>query len=189
MRPKLRPFIDLLKVFDEINHKNFEGILQQPLLGWNSRLRSSAGRFRPGAWDVWEAIKMDDTWDWDWSSVYETDMPLIEVASYLLEEKNAEELVRDTMAHEMIHFWLWDQYLPYGHTAEFLKKMREMGVSRYNPVPRSRPFKYRYECRNCARPFMRRRKMTQRRACLECCTRFNAGEFHSAYLLILVQTF
>ena len=81
---------NLEQVFERINRKYFDGFLEQPTLVWNSRLRSSAGRFIPG------------------SRKYFLENPaIIELASYLLNETAAEKLIEDTIAHEMIHYWLW----------------------------------------------------------------------------------
>src|SRR5690606_1591958 len=94
--------------------------------------------------------------------------PVIELASYLMEEGEAEKLVRDTLAHEMIHYWLWVRGKPYGHTPEFYEKMIAMGCSRYNPVPRLRPYKYLYQCPSCSREFPARRRLGPL-ACATCC--------------------
>ena len=110
---------DLVRIFTEWNLKSFEGILPIPELRWNSRLKTSAGRFIPNR-----------------------KKSVIEIASYLLDEPNAEELIRDTLGHEIIHYWLWEMKQPYGHTPTFHEKMNELGVSRYNSVPKHRPFQY-----------------------------------------------
>ena len=40
---------DLALIFAQINERHFDGFLDLPTLQWNSRLRSSAGRFFPGS--------------------------------------------------------------------------------------------------------------------------------------------
>ena len=157
----------LIALFLQINIDHFESVLTPPLLVWNSRLRSSAGRFSPGH-----------------ESLFSSERPKIEVASYLLEEKDADELVWDTLAHEMIHYWLWFLGRPYGHTKEFLIKMREMGVSRYNPVPRRTQAKYLYRCPHCRMeyPF---RKRVRERACGECCKKYSGNRFDIRFKLKL----
>ena len=78
--------IDLAELFERINSAHFDGFLEAPRLRWNGRLCSSAGRFIPGR------------------KRFLTEFPpTIEVASYLVEENQAEALVADTLAHEMIH--------------------------------------------------------------------------------------
>jgi predicted SprT family Zn-dependent metalloprotease len=156
-------------LFLEINDLHFDGFLDIPDLCWNSRLRASAGRFIPGSRKFIKAFP-----------------PKIEIASYLVEEKNAPVLICDTLAHEMIHYWLWVRQRPYGHTPEFLSKMKKMGVSRYNPVPRVRPYKYLYHCLTCKKDFPARRKLGPL-ACADCCKRHAGGKYDSRFKLVLLQ--
>lgn len=157
---------DLAVLFDEINLRHFDGFLEAPELRWNSRLRTSAGRFIPGS----RAFILQRP-------------PCIEVASYLREEERALELIRDTLSHEMIHYWLWVRRKPYGHTDDFYAKMNIMGVSRYNPVPRLRPHKYLYRCRHCRAEFRARRKLGPL-ACAKCCKTYSGGRYDSRFALI-----
>lgn len=161
--------LDLLSLFTEVNCVHFDGFLDPPFLIWNSRLRSSAGRFIPGS------RKFIDQYP-----------PKIEIASYLLEEQNSRHLIWDTLAHEMIHYWLWVRRRPYGHTQEFLKKMKHMGVSRYNPVPRSRPFKYLYRCLACQKHFPTRKRIGAL-ACAVCCKQFSQGRYDPRFKLVLFR--
>jgi len=151
--------IDLVRVFTDWNLRSFRGQLPVPELRWNSRLQTTAGRFTPNR-----------------------KKPVIEVASYLLEEDDPEKLVRDTIGHEMIHYWLWVCRKPYGHTAEFHEKMEEIGVSRYNPVPRHRPFKHCYVCDQCDNRIWVRRRL-KAAACADCCNRYAGGEYHPRFQL------
>ncbi|MDR3605778.1 MAG: SprT-like domain-containing protein [Oligoflexia bacterium] len=162
------PF-DLVGVFQEVNDKFFDNFLELPVFRWNSRLRSSAGRFIPG----------QRKWIQDAP-------PVIEVASYLLEESNAAFLIRDTVAHEMIHYWLWVRRQPYGHTPEFYEKMKLMGVSRYNPVPRTVSYKYVYRCAHCETEFPARRRLGPL-ACAKCCRRYGQGKYDVRFKLHLVR--
>ncbi len=159
----------LIPLFSEINRLHFDGFLEAPLLQWNSRLRTSAGRFVPGSRKYWRECP-----------------PRIEIASYLVEEQNSNALVYDTLAHEMIHYWLWIRRRPYGHSPEFLFKMREMGVSRYNTVPRKRPVKYVYHCGTCDKYFPARKKLGPL-ACAKCCKQFSQGKYDSRFMLILCR--
>jgi predicted SprT family Zn-dependent metalloprotease len=138
-------------------------------LAWNARLRSSAGRFVPGRRRLWQAVP-----------------PTIEIAAYLQEEARAEELIRDTLGHEMIHYWLWVRSRPYGHTDEFHAKMKAMGVSRYNSVPRLRPPKHLYRCPGCARTFPARRKLGVL-ACAYCCKEFAGGKYDARFRLAKID--
>jgi predicted SprT family Zn-dependent metalloprotease len=155
---------DLIRIFTDWNLRSFSGELPLPEIRWNSRLKTSAGRFIP-----------------------DRSRSIIEVATYLREEPNAEHLIRDTIGHEMIHFWLWERRMPYGHTPEFHRKMEEIGVSRYNSVPRHRPFKYCYECGSCGQRIFTR-KSIRRAACAACCNAYNGGEFHSRFQLKLIAS-
>lgn len=161
--------MDLGVVFQEINQRSFDGFLDPPVLRWNSRLRASAGRFFPGSRKFFREVP-----------------PVIEIASYLLEEQQARDLIVDTLAHEMIHYWLWVRRKPYGHTAEFLSKMREMGVSRYNSVPRTRPYRYLYRCGSCGKDFPAKRRLGAL-ACADCCKKHSGGRFDSRFRLELAQ--
>ena len=137
-----------------------------PKLAWNSRLASTAGRFGPGI--PWHGTR-----------------PIIEVAAYLRELADGELHVRDTVLHEMIHYWLWHQGLPYGHTAEFHAKMKITGAKRFNPVPKIRPIKHHYQCRECKNIVPARRRLADV-ACSRCCNQFNGGVFSREYRLELI---
>lgn len=157
----------LSQIFVELNFAHFDGFLEIPILKWNSRLRSSAGRFIPGSRKYFKHFP-----------------PQIEIASYLITEGNAYELIKDTMGHEMIHYWLWVRKRPYGHTGEFLEKMRKMGVSRYNPVPKTRAFKYVYRCTACLKEFFAKRKLGPL-ACAQCCKQHSQGKYDARFKLYL----
>jgi predicted SprT family Zn-dependent metalloprotease len=167
MTPETATGLDLHRIFQEINYRHFDGFLEFPELRWNSRLRSSAGRFVPGS-----------------RKYIREAPPAIEVASYLQQEAGAHSLIRDTVAHEMIHYWLWVRRRPYGHTADFLLKMRAMGVSRYNPVPRLRPYRYIYSCGACQKEFYARKKLGLL-ACAHCCRQHSKGKFDRRFKLLL----
>ena len=155
----------LEQVFEKVNRRHFDGFLDPPVLRWNSRLRSSAGRFIPG------------------SRMFFASRPsFIEVASYLQQEESAAALIEDTMAHEMIHYWLWVRRRPYGHGSEFHTKMKLMGVSRYNPVPKTKGPKYVYQCPVCETEFPTRRKLGVL-ACARCCREHSHGKFDSRFKL------
>ncbi|HAR41414.1 MAG TPA: hypothetical protein DCS07_02085 [Bdellovibrionales bacterium] len=162
--------ISLETVFDEVNQKYFDGFLDRPVLRWNSRLRASAGRFFPGSRKFFYAAP-----------------PVIEIAAYLLQENESQQHVSDTVAHEMIHYWLWVRKRPYGHTPEFHSKMNALGVSRYNKVPRLRRFHYIYRCDGCGKEFPVRRKLGTL-ACSNCCKLHARGKYDSRFILVLTRT-
>lgn len=160
--------LSLPQIFQELNERHFDGFLDAPTLVWNSRLRASAGRFVPGS-----------------RKFFRVAPPTIEVASYLKDEIEAEKHIRDTLAHEMIHYWLWVRRRPYGHTEEFYAKMKLIGTSRYNPVPKRRPPKYLYRCPGCEKTFPARRKLGPL-ACLQCCKEKAGGKFDVRFKLEMV---
>ncbi|HUP57987.1 MAG TPA: SprT-like domain-containing protein [Bdellovibrionota bacterium] len=160
--------IDLPAIFQRINLQHFDGFLELPELRWNSRLRSSAGRFITGG-----------------RSRFGYSRPaVIEIAFYLLGEKDADSHIADTMAHEMIHYWLWVRRRPWGHTAEFLAKMRIMGVKRYNTIPKQRPHKYAYRCPGCEKEFLARKRLGVL-ACQRCCREHSGGRYDARFKLYL----
>ena len=164
-----RSELPLHVIFDQVNQKHFEGCLDPPTLRWNERLRTSAGRFIPGSRRVLEH------------------QPVIEMASYLMQEPRASTLLLDTMGHEMIHYWLWIRRRPYGHTPEFYEKMEKMGVSRYNSVPRATPYKYLYRCANCREEFKAKRRLRPL-ACAKCCKQHSGGYYDARFKLVLEET-
>jgi predicted SprT family Zn-dependent metalloprotease len=183
--------VDLQQIFEYLNTQFFEGVLEFPKVTWNSRLRSSAGRFIPGSKKpstragllrhFWAQMSNSSGHGGEGRGVR---LPTIEVASYLLEEEGSSDLIQDTLAHEMIHYWLWTRGQPYGHTPEFYLKMREIGCSRWNPVPRVRPYRYEYSCPSCLKVFPARKKLGKL-ACLECCKRHSDGRYDPRFRLEL----
>lgn len=156
--------MDLVRVFTEWNLKSFNGELRVPKLQFNSRLKTTAGRFIP-----------------------DPRSPIIEVASYLLEQPKALELIANTVGHEMIHYWLWAKRKPYGHTFEFYQKMEELGVTRYNPVPLHRPFKHTYGCDHCGQTVKTRKRLPMA-ACAACCNSHSNGRFSPKFKLRLLES-
>lgn len=159
--------MNLEQLFHELNQQHFDAQLAPPALAWNSRLSSTAGRFCPGSRDGRRP-------------------PLIEVATYLSKLDDGLEHVRDTILHEMIHYWLWVRGRPYGHTREFHLKMRATGAKRYNPVPKLRSAKHHYRCPSCARVFPAKRRLGPV-ACAACCKTWNRGKFDRRFRLELLR--
>lgn len=160
--------LPLKTFFHELNEKHFSGELPLPLLKWNYRLRSTAGMFMPGKRKSKSPHK--DC--------------VIEVAAYLKEVAEGEKHIRDTILHEMIHYWLWYRERPFGHTKEFYEKMRRTGAKRYNPVPKGPSRTYLYACPHCHREITAHRKLTNM-ACARCSEKYNQGFFHSSFALKL----
>lgn len=165
--------MDLVQLFSELNQKHFDGLLPTCDLHWNSRLRVVAGRFSPR-----KRLPNDFR--------FGLKPALIEIAGYLRQKPDGPKLIEDTLGHEMIHYWLWIRGRPYGHTAEFLKKMRAMGVNRYNPCPERRAFKYLYGCPHCKRTYPSR-KHVKALACKSCCDKHNRGRFDARFRLVFIS--
>lgn len=155
---------DLFLAFALLNERFFLNTLPEPRLSWNSRFRSVAGRFTPSP--------MRDV----------PQFAMVEVASYLKSHERGAYLILDTLGHELIHYWLWLRRRPYGHTEEFYKKMREMGVSRYNSNPVSREYRHVYRCRSCAKDVYTRKRI-RKMACAACCKRYNRGYYDTRFAL------
>ena len=156
-------------LFNELNLQHFQGELPLPRLKWNGRLSSSAGRFCPGSRNP----------------VFPR-YPEIEIAAYLRELPDGYDHIRDTMLHEMIHYCLWHQRKPYGHTKEFHRILKRVGAKRWNTVPKERPVKYWYRCDSCLKYIPARRKF-QTSACAACCQKHNGGKFHERFVLRLSE--
>ncbi len=177
---------DLNTWFYKLNREYFNQELNRPVLRWNSRLHSSAGRF------VAEGVKSKRSWmiEWLWPgsvSMKSQSEPTIEIASYLLNKGDWADLIWDTLAHEMIHFWLWARRRPFGHTPEFRQKMKSMGVSRYNFNPKHSKLKFEYQCPSCLVRFPSRKKLVSR-ACAQCCRQYSKGSYHEKFKLQLIDS-
>ncbi len=157
-------------IFHDLNKCHFDGVLPLPRLSWNTRLSTTAGRFSPRGWPKLRAARSE---------------ALIEVAGYLRDLSDGDMHIRDTILHEMIHYWLWIRRRSYGHTSEFYAKMHATGAKRWNPVPRQRPPRYIYACRSCDTEVPARRRQSADIACYRCCKRYNSGHFHPKFRLYL----
>lgn len=123
----------LLQLFWEINGLFFGGILPPIEIRFSTRLRTTGGCYfaRPKKEIRINAryLKADDGW----------------------------KSIRDTLGHEMVHFWLDYLGRPCGHNPEFRKKIRECGFSRYSTLaPIGRRFLY--ACHACGREYYRKRR-------------------------------
>jgi predicted SprT family Zn-dependent metalloprotease len=155
-------------LFLELNQVHFSGELPIPLLRWNSRLSTSAGRFCPGS-----------------RNPLFPRSPEIEVATYLKGLPDGTHHIRDTMLHEMVHYFLWHRRRPYGHNQEFHQILKKVGARRYNPVPKLRAVKHWYRCPSCGVLVPARRKIANS-ACAPCCKKFNRGYYSDKFKLYAV---
>jgi predicted SprT family Zn-dependent metalloprotease len=172
--PKNAPCLETL--YEKLNQQHFGGILGKPKLKWNSRLRSSAGRFAPMPRRVFlnRLIAHRD--------------PTIEIASYLLDHPDSPHHITDTLAHEMIHYWLWDRGRPFGHTEEFHRKLKEIGATRYNLAPKFIPHKYEYRCPNCDYVYRAKKRLGGNRACKACCRAHGNGRYDPRFQIYVHRT-
>lgn len=98
---------------------------------------------------------------------------------------NANDAIREILKHEMIHLWLYEKRLPYGHTAAFRAKARQMGQTKIRhdidlPLPKSG---WMYTCTACGDSFTRRRRYGRAVACANCCKQFNKGRYDERFKL------
>jgi SprT protein len=112
-----------------------------------------------------------------------------------LREHDAAEIDR-TLRHELAH--LLAQFragrrrvAPHG--AEWRKACQDLGIgdeSRTHALPfpiQRRSPRFLYECPRCGKEFPRVRRIKRAVACLDCCRKFNRGNFDSSAQLRLVQ--
>lgn len=161
---------DLTPYFDRINHQHFAGLLEPVELKWNRRLSKASGRFIPLRKRMGYRLEA-----------------CIELASFLAFRPDFENQIENTMGHEMIHYWLWLRGQPYGHTAEFIRKMEEMGVSRYNRVTHQSISRYRYTCPVCSVGVDSSRILKGNLACSLCCKKYNNGRYDPRFKMIRVK--
>ena len=62
--------------------------------------------------------------------------------------------------------------------------MKEMGVSRYNTVPKHRPYGFLYRCLHCKKDFPTRKKMKKKYACGDCCKTHGGGQYDARFKLV-----
>lgn len=96
---------------------------------------------------------------------------------------NSEELVRDTILHEIAHALSPKS----GHGNKWKVKCIEIGC---RPVRCKNdviiPHKYTYKCGNCGRETGAHRLKKRKIACGSCCNKFNGGKFSEDFLVKLV---
>ena len=121
--------------YTELNAGYFEGKLPACKIEVSRRLSRTAGK-------IWPKLRL-------------MRLSLSYHHRYGLEE------LRNTILHEMIHLWLYEQKLPSGHTPRFRAKLAEVGLTgrvTALPIP-PRPYKYIYGCPGCQREISTRRKI------------------------------
>jgi predicted SprT family Zn-dependent metalloprotease len=95
------------------------------------------------------------------------------------------------LVHEMIHLALFADRLSFGHTPEFKRRSRALGlpgIYHELPLPNRmvRAKRYVYGC-PCGARVESRVKFRQPRACGRCCRRFARGRFDPRFVLTLCE--
>lgn len=123
----------LHQLFWEINHVHFGGILPIIELRFSGRLKTTGGQY------------------------FRKPTKLIQISNRYLLMENGWDEVKDTLGHEMVHYWLDFLGKPCGHTKEFRIKLNQCGFNRYSRLPPVQA-KYLYVCPRCGTRYYRRRK-------------------------------
>lgn len=115
---------------------------------------------------------------------------LIEISRYHYEKYGFDDAVA-TLEHELLHLYLHMLGKPSGHTNDFKRLAKQLGIRVYheNPYPRNRPspFRYLYECPGCQRMVFRKRPVGHQLACGVCCRAHTDGAWDPRYALRLLH--
>lgn len=153
-------FFDTL--FDRANAELFRSSLPPCRRTWNRRFRSVAGRI-------------------------ECRSRTIELSSAHFEACGVAALGA-VLIHEMIHLYLFEQRMPYGHNSAFKIMSRSAGLpSVYHELPLPTRLKrqrswHLYRC-SCGIELRSRVRFRTPRACASCCRRFNRSRYDERYRL------
>jgi len=120
-------------LFWELNGQHFGGILPPPELRFSARLKSTGGQY------------------------FKKPKRLIQISTRYLQMERPWDEIRDTLGHEMVHYWLDFLGKPCGHTREFRVKLHSCGFNRYSRLTPLHA-KYVYICPQCQVPYYRRRR-------------------------------
>jgi predicted SprT family Zn-dependent metalloprotease len=96
---------------------------------------------------------------------------------------NPEGEVRDTLLHEIAHAIAGPKA---GHGAEWKKYAAVLGARPqrcYDERVRAPLARYVASCPQCRREYYRHRVPSGKKACIDCCTRWNGGRFTEQFLL------
>ncbi|MGH7707026.1 MAG: SprT-like domain-containing protein [Vulcanimicrobiaceae bacterium] len=137
-------------LFAQLNNEFFRGEIPPHGIAYNGRFTNLAGRitYKP---------------------------PLIELSSKHFADRP--DAIRETLAHEMIHAWLFALGKPAGHTVTFKKKMREIGLtSIYHDLGTALPRRENHRrfilrCESCGLELLRRRRPSGDVSCGRCSRR------------------
>lgn len=136
-------------------------------VGWNKRLRSTAGR----AW-------IRESW--------------IELNPLLVE--HGVDQVRLTLLHELAHLVAYERHGRHiqAHGSEWRQACADLGIAGASathrlPLPRnSQKRRYCYRCPACGAEMKRARRMKREAACLACCRKHAGGKFDRRFVMTLI---
>lgn len=123
----------LQNLFWELNFTHFGGILPVIDLRFSGRLKTTGGQY------------------------FKKPHRLIQISTRYLKMENAWSEIRDTLGHEMVHYWLDFRGRPCGHNTEFRQKLHSCGFERYSRLTPVHA-RYVFVCPGCTSPYYRRRK-------------------------------
>ena len=146
----------LERIFLELNTKYFEQLLPPIPVNFSGRLQTTGGQY------------------------FKSPIKKIQISARYFEKDNPWDEIRNTLGHEMVHYWLDYNNLPCGHTPLFYSKMRECGFDRYSRLTPKRHF-FLYHCPCCKREFHRKRRGVW--SCGPC----SGKRFNPLYQLVLAD--
>ncbi len=91
--------------------------------------------------------------------------------------------VKDTLKHEMVHFWEWINFRKVGHGKNFLDMAKHVGASRHCSKLPTKMFKHVYVCPNCKYEVGTNKRYIRRHSCYFC----SQGKFNSKFEMNLKE--
>src|SRR5947207_1228893 len=108
MKPSAHDVEKLKALFSTLNIEYFNGELPPIELKFSGKLKTTGGQY------------------------FKKPTRKIQISSRYLSMNDTWDEIRDTLGHEMVHFWLDVQGKPCGHTKEFRAKLKACGFNRYS---------------------------------------------------------
>jgi predicted SprT family Zn-dependent metalloprotease len=158
------PEADLQLLFARLNYEFFNGEVPDCRIAYNARFSNSAGRITYGARPL-----------------------LIELSPKHFRQHPA--ALTETLLHEMVHAWCYDNFRETGHGPRFKRKLRECGLtSIYHDLGNAAPLKesgkrYILRCEQCAFEALRRNRPRKPSSCPRC----NKRRFDARYPLTIYE--
>jgi predicted SprT family Zn-dependent metalloprotease len=158
---------DLEKRAKEAIHSLAPELSSRLLIGWNPRMRTTAGVAIAARWEIWLNPALRE-------------VSQVEIERTLLHE----------LAHLLAQFRCGRRRLQ-PHGAEWRQACRDLGIaneSRTHQLPfpgRKLKRRYRLSCPVCGESHERVRMPKRRVACLACCRRHQGGVYHERFRLVV----